>query len=57
MELRGLIIWINFILQAFVNIVLNDPSPSGETYCVADINEDNVINVLDVVELVNIILN
>ena len=40
-----------------VNIILDNPNPSGDEYCYADLNSDNIINVLDIVLVVNLILN
>ena len=40
-----------------INIILYEPNPSEEILCSADINQDNVINILDIVELINWILD
>ena len=39
-----------------VNIVLDNFNPSQEELCAADINQDDIVNVLDIVGLINLIL-
>ena len=40
-----------------VNIILDNYNPSDLEYLLADLNEDGVVDVLDVVAVVNLILN
>ena len=40
-----------------VTIALNQTPPTDEELCVADLNSDGIVNVIDIVSLVNLVLD
>jgi len=44
------------VLKAILNFILSVDNPSNEEMAAADLNEDGILNVLDIVLLVNLIL-